>query len=173
MRVGSNATPGALRWALLFCGVPHMVQGQERAISFDPRETGELTGEDYTILLLAAFVAYALVRVFFWFIESRRLTIPWQALRRIVPLGTLVLAWIIFLASSVLSEALVGVFLVLNLPGVAVGGPLASLLDSAPRWQQAVVGSVGWWLGWYGAIRFAEWMAWAGVPVALNIESKE
>ena len=172
MRVGSNATPGVLRWTLLFCLAPQMIHGQERAVSFDPLETGKLTGEGYTILLLAAFVAYALVRVFFWFIESRRLSIPWQALRRIVPLGTLLLAWIIFLASSVLSEALVGIFLVLNLPAVAVGGALVSLLHSAPRWQQAVVGSLGWWLGWYGAIRFAEWKAWSNVPVYLKIDTE-
>ena len=150
-----------------------MAQGQERAISFDPVETGELTGEDYTILLLGAFVVYALVRVFFWFIETHRLNIPWQALRRIVPSGTLILAWIIFLAASVLPEVVAGVFLLLNLPAVIVGGPLVGLLDSAPRWQQAVVGSLGWWLGWYGAIRFAEWRAWSNVPVFLKIDQRE
>jgi hypothetical protein len=162
MTVGPNVTSRALL-RVLPCGAASilLLRGQERAVTFDIREAGELTWEDGALLLSAALAGYGLLRTFLWFIESRRLTIPWLTLRRVVPSGTLLLVWIILLISAAPSEALLGVFLVLNLPGVALGGALASLFTSAPRWQQAIVGSVGWWLGWYSAIRFAEWRAWA------------
>ena len=146
--------------------------GQERVVTFDIRETGKLSGEDYGYLLLAVFVGYALVRAFLWFIETRRLAIPWLILRRVVPLGTLLLMWVLWF-SSALSETMLGVLLLLNLPAAVLASASAALPESVPLWGRVVIGSAGWWLGWYGAIRFAEWRAWTNVPVFLKIDSKE
>ena len=165
---------------LLLCGsvIAGTLQGQENLdIRFDPRETGELTWMDAAVMLLGCCVLYALWTAFAWLLQKHRLSIPWKALRLYVPSFTLTSAWIIFwVAGSTrisfggIEEILLGIFALVNLPGVVVGGVMVAVIDSAQPWMKYVLGSAGWWVGWYGAVRFAEWKAWANVPVVLKVE---
>jgi hypothetical protein len=174
MTVSVRSRIGSLHcslWWLLTC--TRILGGQERVEFSDFHEgRGEVTWWDFTILLFAAPVCYALARAFASFIETRRLTIPWRTLRRTIPAGTLIIAWCVWW-TQLSSEAWTIAFLIVNLPAAVVAGISIAVLRSVPVWFQAIAGSVGWWLGWYGAIRLAEWKAWANVPAVLNIDRKE
>ena len=174
-----SAAPKWLR-RLFLCGplLAEALEGQENLdIRFDPRETGELTWMEAAVLLLGCCVLYALWTALVWLLQKHRLRIPWKPLRFYVPTFTLTSAWIIFwvarstwLSFGGTEEILLGMFALVNFPGVVIGGVMVAVIDSAQPWMKYVLGSAGWWVGWYGAVRFAEWKAWANVPVVLKVE---
>jgi hypothetical protein len=174
--IGRSATRALLCGSLL-AGV---IQGQESiSITFDPRETGELTWMSGVGLFSICCALYALWTVLIGFLQKHRATLPWHALRFYLPTMTLSSAWLVFgvARSSRLSlggagELLLGIFALANLPGVLVGGLTLTGVDLAPGWLQFILGSAGWWVGWHAAVRLAEWKAWVNVPVALKIEEE-
>ena len=134
------------------------------------------------LVFLGLYGAWRCVR---WFIESRRATIPWRALKHGVPSATLVGGWVLSWMTgavengphAVAAERIAGFFYTITFPGVAgAGASIAAFnlihdMDKAPVWERLIAGSVGWWLAWYGVVRFLEWRAWANEPAMLDIRN--
>jgi len=155
--------------------------GQESvAVTFDPRETGELTLDWKSALigLLLALACCGVWRLFMWLMESRRAAINWAKVRIWWPTAMVVWAWVL-VAMLTRNEswgsafdAVLLVFALLNFPVLVVVGLLAGLLNEtvhAAFWVQLLVGSLAMWSGNYLFVRLAEWRAWINVPVFLHL----
>jgi hypothetical protein len=73
-------------------------------------------------------------------------------------------------------DAVLFVFVLLNLPAVVAVGMLVGLMNETfgiPIWARVTIGSIVMWYGNYFVVRLAEWRAWSNVPTALHLSDSD
>src|ERR1700682_1598068 len=157
-------------------------QAEAPSIAFDPREEGYSLSSWQSLLghFIVGFALYGFWRGFTWLIERRREKTNWRRLRHFLPTTMLVLAWLMLgigdrispQEDSVVFDLLTLVFVIVDLPAIVVFAVLAQCFDGITPWERPFVSSLCLWFVWYAILGFAEWRAWAYVPVSLDINQR-
>lgn len=163
---------------MTFCRV---VRSQDSStVTWDPRETGELTLNWNTALigLLLALTCGGLWKLLMSLLEARRAVINWPRARIWWPTAMLAWGWLI-LAMFSRSESwgwafdAVGIlFAVLNFPALIIAAAILESFGQPTIWLRISVGSLAVWCAAYLVVRIAEWRAWINVPTSLHLADK-
>jgi hypothetical protein len=137
--------------ALLFAAL--VLFGQDGTVTLDPPETGVLAFSFRNIVtgFTMALIGCGGWKGLMWLFESRRSSIAWTKLRVWWPSGMLVCGWLMLSLFSrnesqgSFFDAVLFVFVLLNLPAVVAVGMLVGLMNETfgiPIWARVTIGSI-------------------------------